>query len=66
MLPPLKSPLESWGVIRARMLRETELFLEDAFNHPEHQMRIPVIEVGAGRFTRMFAQLFWSQLLGAS
>lgn len=66
MLPPVKSRFESWRVIRRRMLRETEHFIEQALRHPEQHPRIPVIRVGSGSFTRTFAHLFWAQTLGAS
>ncbi len=66
MLPPLKTRFESWKVIQARMLRETERFIEEALRYPERQLRIPTVKVGEGSFTRTFAQLFWAQVLGAS
>jgi hypothetical protein len=58
--------LESWVMIRRRMLRETEAFLDDALGHPERQIRIPVIRVGQAEFARGFAHLFWSQVFGTS
>jgi len=58
--------LESWAVLRRRMLRETEAFLEDALRHPGRQVVIPAIPVGQAAFPRGYAQLFWSQVLGAS
>ena len=66
MLPPLKTRFESWAVIQARMLRETEQFIEEAMRCPERQLRIPTVKVGEGSFTRVFAQIFWAQVLGAS
>jgi hypothetical protein len=66
MLPPPQNRIESWGVIRGRMIRETERFFEEALLHPERQVRIPAIKVGTGSFTRTFADLFWAQVLGAS
>jgi hypothetical protein len=48
------------------MLRETEAFLDDALRHPERQIAIPVVRVGEAEFTRGFAGLFWSQILGTS
>ena len=66
MLPPLKTRFESWAVIQARMLRETEHFIEEAMRSPERQLRIPTVKVGESSFTRVFAQLFWAQMLGAS
>jgi len=61
-----RASLEAWVMIRRRMLRETEAFLEDALRHPERQMVIPAIRVGEAEFNRTFAYLFWSQVLGAS
>ena len=58
--------LESWEALRARMLRETEAFLELALRDPSRQMRIPAIPVGRGGFRRGFADLFWSQVLETS
>jgi len=58
--------LESWAVLRHRMLRETEAFLEDALRHPERQVVIPAVPVGEASFPRGFAQLFWSHVLGSS
>lgn len=58
--------LDSWQVMRARMLRETERFLEDGLRRPEQHLMIPAIRVGGGRFPRGYAHLFWSQVLGTS
>ncbi len=66
MLSPFKGRFESWTVIQRRMLRETEAFIEEGLGCPERQVRIPTLRVGTGGFTRMFAQLFWAQILGAS
>lgn len=66
MLSPFRGRFESWIVIRARMLRETEVFIEEALRRPEQQIRIPTLKVGSGTFSRTFAQMFWSQVLGAS
>ena len=55
-----------WTLIRARMLRETEAFLEDGLQHPEQYRRIPAIPVGSASFPRGFADAFWSQLLATS
>jgi hypothetical protein len=66
MLLQINRRYESWTVIQARMLRETERFLEEALRSPEGQFQIPTIKVGEGGFTRVFAQLFWAQALGSS
>ncbi|MGQ9651453.1 MAG: hypothetical protein ACUVXJ_15200 [Phycisphaerae bacterium] len=66
MFSPFRGRFESWTVIRARMLRETEVFIEEGLRHPEQQIRIPALKVGSGTFSRRFAQVFWSQVLGTS
>ncbi len=57
---------ESWEVIRARMMRETEYFVEEGLRHPEQLHWIPIIPVGMGTFTPRFASAFWSQVLATS
>jgi len=57
---------ESWAAIRARMIRETEVFLELGLREPSRQVLIPAIPVGRGRFRPGFAQTFWAQVLGTS
>lgn len=59
-------PQESWVQIRARMLNETERFLEDGLKGAEKHPRIPAIPVGSGSFTRGLAEVFWAQVLGSS
>jgi hypothetical protein len=67
ILPLARGPEgDYWASIRARMLRETEVFLEEGLRHPEQYRRIPAIPVGNGRFPRGFADAFWSQLLATS
>ena len=66
MLHLPRARLESWAVLRRRMLRETEAFLDDALRHPERQVVIPAVPVGEAAFPRGYAQLFWSYVLGAS
>ena len=48
----------------ARMIRETQEYIEEGLRHPERRVRIPAIPVGRGSFARGFAQVFWSQILG--
>lgn len=55
-----------WTMIRARMLRETEAFLEDGLRRPEQYRRIPAVPVGSARFPHGFADAFWAQLLATS
>lgn len=64
MLRFRQNQLETWAIIQARMVRETQEFIENGLRHPEQRIRIPAIPVGQGRFARGFAQVFWSQMLG--
>ena len=57
---------ESWLAIRARMLKETETFLEDGLRSSDQHPRIPAIPVGSGTFVRGLAEVFWAQVLGSS
>jgi len=57
---------ESWAFVRARIIRETERFLEEGLADPERFVAIPAIPVGRGSFPRGFAGAFWSQVLGTS
>jgi hypothetical protein len=57
---------EYWALLRARMLRETEAFLEEGLRHAEQYRRIPAVPVGKAPFPRGFADAFWSQLLATS
>ena len=67
MIGPLRtSSLESWAVIQARMIWETEAFLELGLRHPERQVIIPAVPVGRASFPRAFAEAFWAQVLGTS
>jgi hypothetical protein len=52
--------------IRARMLRETEAFLEANLGRPDRQIIIPTIRVGSGSFPRGYSDTFWSQVLATS
>jgi hypothetical protein len=66
ILPDLFRRRESWLITRARMLRETEVFLEEGLTRPEKHPRIPAIPVGSGSFPRGLAEVFWAQILGSS
>ena len=61
-----RASLQSWVMIRRRMLQETEAFIQDALQHPERQIVIPTVRDGEAEFTPLFAGLFWSQVLGSS
>ena len=54
---------EPFGVIRKRMIAETELALLYGIRFPERITRIPTMEVGTGRFHPEFAARFWAQTL---
>jgi len=58
--------LPSWEDLRRRMLRETEVFLEEGLASPDRQVVIPVVRVGEAEFVRGFADLFWAGILGSS
>lgn len=57
---------ESWTALRRRMLRETEIFLEEGLRRGDAQYVIPAIRVGAGTFPAGLAEAFWSRVLGTS
>ncbi|MCP4247157.1 MAG: hypothetical protein GY778_08915 [bacterium] len=61
-----RQPQELYQQLRRHMIRETEEFLEASLRQPNHQVRIPTIEVGRGRFTPRFAREFWQEMLGLS
>lgn len=54
---------ETWDMIRRRMLRETSQFIEDALEHPELAVRIPMIRAGSGRFPPSMSNAFWDPVL---
>lgn len=57
---------EMWAVLRRRMIRETESFINDGLQHPERGIYIPRKEVGTGGWSVAFASVFWSQVLASS
>jgi hypothetical protein len=56
--------LESFELLRRRMIAETELALVYGLRFPERVPRIPSIEVGVGSFRPDYAAQFWSGALG--
>jgi hypothetical protein len=62
----IKGRMESWVIIQARMIRETELFLEEGLRCPGQHATIPAIPVGTGQFPRGWANEFWSRILASS
>jgi hypothetical protein len=65
-LPLRKLSSLHWVALRARMLRETEAFLEAGLSRTEPQIVIPTIRVGSGSFPRGYSDTFWSQVLATS
>jgi len=63
---PLVPTGESWAALRRRMLRETEVFLEEGLRRGDREYVIPAIRVGAGTFPAGLAEAFWSRVLGTS
>ena len=64
---PLRKPgALNWIALRARMVRETEAFLEAGLNRSERQIVIPTIRLGTASFPRGYGDTFWSQVLATS
>lgn len=57
---------EGWDAMRARIRRETELYLEQCLRDPTKGVIIPTVRVGFGTFPRGYAHAFWAQILGTS
>ena len=55
---------DSYAELRRRMIRSTELALLVGMRFPEHTQRIPIMEVGKGRFHPTYAARFWQDVLG--
>jgi len=66
MVAIFRRKLTAWEQIRGRMLRETEVFLEEALADPQRQVVIPVVRVGEAEFVRGYADMFWAGILGSS
>ena len=64
IVPFQREQRDTWDAIRARMLRETEVFLEDGLRSLEVAVRIPAIPVGSGSFSEQYARSFWVEVLG--
>ena len=47
----------------ARIIAETEAFLNECLRHPELIIRIPIIRVGHGEFPRSLTLAFWEPIL---
>jgi len=53
-----------WEHTRREMIAETEVFINDALDHPDHAVIIPTIPVGSGCFPKGMASYFWHRVLG--
>lgn len=60
-----RPPLSAYDELRLQFLCETERTLAYALAHPEEFPRIPAVEVGKGRFSRVFAEQFWADVLAS-
>lgn len=60
----LRRRLEPLDAVRRRIIRETEAALYYGLHSPDHAVRIPIVEVGKGRFDPAFALRFWGATLG--
>ncbi len=49
--------------LRDRLIAETSAFLTESLRHPELCVRIPIIQVGAGRFPPSMCNAFWANAL---
>jgi hypothetical protein len=57
--------VDSYAEMRRRMIRETEVFLEDALRRPQDFPRIPAAPVGSFSFPKVFVERFWAEALGS-
>ena len=55
--------LDPFTVMRKRMLHETEVALLYGLRFPKRIPRIPVMEVGRGKWHPVFAARFWQEAL---
>lgn len=60
---PQRRKLETWEELRTRIIAETEVYLNEALQHPELAVRIPMIPAGSGRFPPSLTRAFWEQVL---
>ena len=51
--------LDSYDLLRKRMLAETELAILIGLQFPERAVRIPTVEAGTDRFDPEFSARFW-------
>ena len=55
--------LLDWRSVRARMIRETGDYITECLRNPELGVRIPAVPAAEARWTREFADAFWSSVL---
>jgi hypothetical protein len=53
----------TWEILRFRLIRETERYLNEGRRQPEYLTHIPTIRVGFGRFPPGLAERYWSTVL---
>ncbi|MFP4107197.1 MAG: hypothetical protein ACLFVU_14085 [Phycisphaerae bacterium] len=56
---------ESWEEYRARMIAETERFIEWGLRHPDEVIEIPSKPASQGDFPQQVGNWFWSVALAA-
>ncbi len=55
--------LLDWRKVRVRIIRETNDYLTACLRDPKLGTRIPAVPADQARWTREFAQAFWSSVL---
>lgn len=60
---PKKRSDETWEELRARLVRETSVYITEALRHPELAVRIPMIPADSGRFPPSMTTAFWEPIL---
>lgn len=64
LMRPFLRRTESYEQMRARVLAETSAFLTECLRHPELAVRIPIVQVGRGKFPPSMTPAFWEPILG--
>lgn len=52
-----------WRAVRVRIIRETSDYISACLRDPEMSVRIPSQPAHKARWTREFAEAFWSSVL---
>lgn len=63
-MPRDNLPTDPRAVLAALAIRETEVFLAEAFRAPERYARIPIVRVGFGSFPPGLSREYWTRVLG--